>query len=297
MTADITILDGAMGSELRARGVKVPDYKSSIWSALALVEAPAEILKLHRDYIAAGADVITTNNYSVTPLSLARENMQHRLEELTLTACSLAGDARKTAGKQISVAGSLPPLDISYRADLVGSFEDVLATYRVLANLMKPHVDFFICETMTTAVEARAAGLAASECGLPVWVAWTLDDANGDLRGGESIGEAASKLADLPISAFLINCSSARATEASLPRLCRATDNMTGAYINPFLQQPEEGDYSTTSPDFLDANAYAEQAVLWRSAGASIFGGCCGTSPSYIAAIRHRLRIAVETRQ
>lgn len=287
---DVTLLDGAMGSELRARGVEVPDHRTSIWSALALIAAPAEIVQLHADYISAGADVITTNNYAVTPKSLAREDMQQRVEDLTLIACDLASRARSTAGRQVRIAGSLPPLNISYRADLVGDFDDMLASYRILTTLMRPHVDLFICETMTTSVEARAACQAAAECGLPVWVAWTLEDANGNLRGGESIGDAVSKLADVPVSAFLINCSSATATQTALPHLRLATDRMTGAYSNPFLREPAEGQYSSSSPGFLDATTYAEQTVNWRSAGASIFGGCCGTSPAYVEAIGNRLR-------
>ena len=167
---DIIILDGAMGTELRARGVRVPDYKSSIWSALALIEAPDEVHRLHGDYIAAGADVITVNNYSLTRKLLAREGLEESLGQLTQTACSLAVEARDAAKRPAKIAGSLPPLDTTYRADLVGSFDDNLAAYREIADLLAPHVDMFICETMTTAEEARAAAKAAAETGKMVWV-------------------------------------------------------------------------------------------------------------------------------
>ena len=120
----ITILDGAMGTELRKRGVKVGGYKSSIWSAFALIEDPDAIRKLHEDYISAGAEVITVNNYAVTRRLLSREKMENRLEELTLLACDLANQARDNSKKNVSIAGSLPPLDTSYRADLVGKYEE-----------------------------------------------------------------------------------------------------------------------------------------------------------------------------
>src|SRR4029453_10023172 len=111
----ITLLDGAMGTELRERGATVPDYRSSIWSAMALVREPDLVRQVHCDYIRAGADVVTANNYAVVPRLLERESMTHRLEELTRTACRLARDARELCGRPgVRVAGSLPPLDTTY---------------------------------------------------------------------------------------------------------------------------------------------------------------------------------------
>ena len=80
-----------MGTELRARGAAVPDYRSSIWSAMALLRDPDLVRQIHLDYIRAGADVIIANNYAVVPKLLARESMMDRLEALTRTACRLAG--------------------------------------------------------------------------------------------------------------------------------------------------------------------------------------------------------------
>ena len=79
----VTLLDGGMGFELQLRGVKVPSHTESIWSALALVEDPDAVVAVHADYIEAGADIITINNYAVTPPILAREGMEDRVEELT----------------------------------------------------------------------------------------------------------------------------------------------------------------------------------------------------------------------
>ena len=83
---DRLLLDGAMGTELRARGVEVLDHITSIWSAAALVDAPEAVTSVHRDYIEAGADVITINNYAVTRPLLARVSMEDRFEELTTIA-------------------------------------------------------------------------------------------------------------------------------------------------------------------------------------------------------------------
>ena len=102
-----------MGSELRFRGVEVPSHVESIWSALALIDNPEVIKQIHLDYIEAGAEYITVNNYAVTQPILERAGMSDQLEELTLLSISLAKDAIKESGKNIMVAASLPPLELS----------------------------------------------------------------------------------------------------------------------------------------------------------------------------------------
>src|SRR5215218_6943669 len=135
MTAQITILDGAIGTELRARGAAVPDYRSSAWSALALVHDPDTVRQVHADYIAAGADVITVNNYAVVPKLLARVGMDDRVEALTRLACRLAREARAASGRpDVLIAGSLPPLDTTYDASLVVSEHELYSTYVGLAH-------------------------------------------------------------------------------------------------------------------------------------------------------------------
>ena len=87
---DLIIGDGAMGTELRRRGVKVPSHIESIWSALALKEAPDTVEKIHTDYIEAGSDYITTNNYAVTRPILSRDNFDNELESLTTKSIEIA---------------------------------------------------------------------------------------------------------------------------------------------------------------------------------------------------------------
>lgn len=292
-SSDFVLLDGAMGSALRARGVTVPDHQTSIWSALALLEAPDEIRELHCDYIRAGCDVITTNNYAVTPVSLGRENMQARLEELVISACDRANEARWQLGSNVRIAGSLPPLNISYRPDLVSPYEDLLCNYRVIAKVLAPRCDLIICETMTTSSEALAAAIAAAEMNLPVWVSFSLCDspseAENTLRGGESIQQVIDRLKAVPVDAFLINCTAvARATEA-VKAIVAMTDNRIGVYANPFKYEPQSGDYSPEHQDYLDAEKYASAATVWYEAGASVIGGCCGTSPDFIAAVKEKI--------
>ena len=108
---EIILGDGGMGSELSMRGVEVPSHVDSIWSALALSESSKIIKEIHSDYIEAGSDYITINNYAVTQPILARNEKSDQLEDLTLKAISLAKEAVKESGKEVDIAGSLPPLE------------------------------------------------------------------------------------------------------------------------------------------------------------------------------------------
>ena len=142
------LLDGGMGRELRHRGIEIPD---TIWSANALLESPDTVRDVHADYIAAGADVIITNTYGIIRAELAREGLEERFAELNVQACKLAQEARAAGGRQVLIAGSLPPLRGSYRPDRVGPYDEIEPLYREQAEILMPHVDLFICETMSSA--------------------------------------------------------------------------------------------------------------------------------------------------
>ena len=144
----LLIGDGGMGSELRFRGVEVPSHIESIWSALALTTNTQIIKEVHLDYIEAGAQYITANNYAVTQPILERADLADQLEDLTLLSLSIARDAIKESGKDIKLAASLPPLETSYRADLILDYSKMYDQYQELANILEGEVDIIICETM-----------------------------------------------------------------------------------------------------------------------------------------------------
>ena len=286
---DITLLDGATGMELKRRGVTVPNYHTTIWSALALMEAPGAVRDVHRSYFEAGADVVIANNYAVTPVLLAREGLEERTAELTAIACALASEARDAAGGAGRVAGSMPPLDTSFRWDLVRPFDEALPLYRRMAAAMAPHVDLVLCETMTTAEEGRAAATAAAETGKPVWLAWTLRDDDGCLRGGDTVAQALAALDGIAVEAFLFNCCATDVISAAIPGLKALTDKPVGAYGNDIRTLESQDDADAGRCDKLDPAVYADIVSGWIEAGATIVGGCCGTGPDHIAAIRARL--------
>jgi len=151
---------------------------------------------------------------------LAEVGIEDRFAELNLIAVRLAQQASDQSGRDVAIAGSPPPLSRSYWPDLVGSFESLFPLCREQVEVLAPHVDLFICETMSSADEARAAASAAVESGKLVWVAWTLhDDHSGRLRSGETATEAAALLAHLLIEGFLANCCAPESVTAALPEL------------------------------------------------------------------------------
>jgi homocysteine S-methyltransferase len=292
MSGEITLLDGGMGTELRAHGVEVPDHVTSIWSAKALMDAPESVLQVHRDYIEAGADVITANNYAVTRPILSREGFEDRFEELTLRATDLARRARDDAERSVRIAGSMPPLETSYRPDLVGEDDAILEEYRRMAELLAPRVEILLCETMSSAREALAAATAATETDREVWVSWTLQGDRPDhLPSGETVREAYQALPHSRISAYLVNCCGANFVTRAVKILSGLTSRAVGGYANAADVIPRAEDGSPTDPELvarrpLDVEEYAMAVAQWIEAGASIVGGCCSTRPAHIARLR-----------
>jgi len=295
----ITLLDGGMGYELKLRGVKVPDYTKSIWSALALLEDPEAVVDVHAAYLEAGADVLTINNYSVTPPILAREGMGDRVEELTALAVDLAEKACARVGRRPRIAGSFPPLETSYRADLVDEREKVIDDYRRIGSVLKDRVDLIFCETLANSHEAVWACEAAAETGLEYWMSWTLQGTRlNTLPSGESLADAVKALGGLEPAAHLVNCCGANFVTAALPILRELTTGPIGGYANAEHVAPEEGangvDINVDAAQrdaatYLNPDAYAGEVQRWLGAGATIVGGCCGTRPKHIKRLREMI--------
>lgn len=289
MNSPITILDGAMGTELRARGAAVPDYRNSAWSALALVHDPATVRQIHGDYIAAGADVITANNYAVVPKLLARAGLADRLEELVRLASRLALEARAASGRSdVRVAGSLPPLDTTYEPDLVAPEQELYETYLRIARVLAADVDFVIAETLTTVREAVAAARAAADCGLPVWVSWTLRLDAPLIRSGESLAQGIAALQSLPVAGYMVNCVPTALVPPALRLMRLATDRPLGAYANSCEKAPDQAAIDRHAVSTLSPQEYVAASERWVEAGATWIGGCCDTSPAYVEALAKR---------
>lgn len=288
---DITLLDGGMGQELLKRSGSAP---TPMWSAQVLMDKPDIVRDLHIDYIRAGARVITLNSYSATPERLARDVSESLFEDLQNKAIEVAKAARELAGIDgVRIAGCLPPLYASYRPDIAPEFDVMLRTYQRVVAVQKSAVDLFLCETMASMAEARAAASASLETGLPVWCALTVeDDTSAKLRNGDALTDAVSMLDQLGVHATLINCSKPEAISAAWDALCSG-EGQVGAYANGFTSisalEPGGTVDSLEARHDLNPENYAKFVMQWVERGASIVGGCCEVGPAHIALIAKQL--------
>ena len=287
----ITILDAGMGKTLSLRGVEIPP---TIWSANALIAAPEVVLEIHRENISAGARMITTNSYGIIPADLKKEGLLERYEELNHLAGDLARKAASESHETIKVAGSLPPLNGSYRPDRVLNKEVIEPIYRQQCEALCPYVDVFLAETMSTIQEAVSAASVASEFGKPVLVGLTLhDEQRGNLRSGEPLSDAICELKKLNLEGLLANCSLPERITDAMPTIAGSGFTYSGGHANAFCNVPKDwlldGDKDTDGKlevrKDLTPNRYCQFVIEWVESGANLVGGCCGTTAEHIKSI------------
>lgn len=293
---EIVLLDGGMGQELIARSSQPA---SPLWSAKILVDEPQLVAAVHRDYIDAGATVLTLNTYAVTPQRLAAQGSEELFERLQAQACDILARVRDESGRDMAIAGCLPPLVASYNPDVTPAYDVALAAYRRIVAAQAEHVDLFLGETLASTAEATAAARAALESDLPVWISLTInDDDSVTLRSGEPLAEGVAALREFGVDARLLNCSRPEAITAAW-EVFVAGGGATGAYANGFTSI--HGLKPGGTVDALEARrdlcpeAYADFAMSWVEHGASIVGGCCEVGPAHIRRLRERLEAAGHT--
>ena len=281
------VMDGSMGNELLARR---SDLVTGLWSAQYLIDAPELVKEIHLDYINAGADLIITNTYSTIPSYLSKQKAEDKMSELIHLAGKLAREAVKDSKKKVTVAGSLPPLEESYRPDLVIDKEEAVPIYETLIKELTPYVDIFICETMSSIKEMQHVIQALQNLDnvKPVWISWSLkEDKKNQLRSGESIKEAFIASASIKPEAYLFNCTDPFAITEGLKELKELTQKPIGGYPNVF-NVPDgwtlDNDVQVSVRD-LSVEKFLEFAEEWRNLGATIIGGCCGIGPKFIKAV------------
>ena len=284
---DITLLDGGMGQELVARS---GDDPTPLWATRVMLDHPGLVRDIHADYFAAGA---TTNTYAIHHDRLARVGLDHMFHALHLRALAEAHEARAAHGSG-RIAGSLGPLQASYRPDLTEPVAEAAPKYAEIARLLAPHVDLILIETAASIEAAEGAVIGAQAAGKPVWLSISVDDHDGSrLRSGEPVADLA-RLLHHPIAALLANCSVPEAMADALAAL-KPFGKPFGAYANGFTHI--SGNFLKDAPTVkelthrhdLTPEKYADFAMAWVGMGASIVGGCCEVGPAHIRHLRDRL--------
>jgi S-methylmethionine-dependent homocysteine/selenocysteine methylase len=269
------VLDAALGTDLLARGARLP---SPLWSAQALLDAPELVEAIHRENAAAGADVLTIASFRLHGRNLRESPCALSQEELLALAVTLA---RRWAPSGVWIAGSLAPLEDCYRPDLAPKQEQILFSEHagMASALARAGVDLILAETMNTVREAAAAVRAAAATDLPVVVS-CVTDTEGRLLSGEPLVDLVRALGALasPPDALGINCVAAGRLDGDLGLLGASAPGVPLAA------------YGNTFGAFVVPPAYAELATEWVRLGARLVGGCCGTTAAHTAAVAARVR-------
>jgi homocysteine S-methyltransferase len=289
----LLLLDGATGTELQRRGVRM---HNETWCATASLTDPGILIGVHGDYILAGADIITTNTFSTNRSMLEPAGLGNRLREINRTAVQLALKARELAAvpRLVAVAGSM-----SHQVPVVAGcdFRDpeavpdsrtAAANFREIAEILaESGVDLILMEMMSDPDLALPAIAAAKATGLPVWVGLSARmEEDGRLvayhRRELSFAEAAEAIIAAGGNAFGIMHSHTQAIAPGLEIIRRLWDG-------PLMAYPDSGSFSMPEWIFTDIIAPADLLELgrgWRDDfGVNILGGCCGLGVEHIQAL------------
>lgn len=287
------ILDGAMATELEARGCNLAD---SLWSAKVLMENPELIREVHLDYYRAGAQVAITASYQATPAGFAARGLDEAQSRALIgKSVELARKAREAylaenanAGVLL-VAGSVGPYGAyladgsEYRGDYARSADEFTAFHRPRVEaLLDAGADLLACETLPSFAEINALAALLSEYPRArAWFSFTLRDSE-HLSDGTPLHEVVSVLSAYPqIVALGVNCIALENTTAALQHL----HNLTAL---PLVVYPNSGEHYDAVTKTWHHHGEACETLAgylpqWTAAGAKLIGGCCRTTPKDIA--------------
>lgn len=280
---EVLVADGATGTNLQERGLP-SGTPSEVW----VLEQPEQIIALHRDFIAAGADLILTSTFGGSPVRLQKAGLGERAVEVNRRAVELARQAAE--GTSALVAGSIGPTGEMLLPLGTLAVETAQAAFAEQARaLSEAGADLLVIETQFDLGEAAAAVRAAREVStLPVVCSFSYDRGTRTMMGVRP-AQMAAEIAALGVDVLGINCG--RSLEENL----KALEDLRAATSLPIWFKPNAGlpriDASGAPVYDLSPEEMGAQAVVWAKTGAQVVGGCCGTSPEHLKAIAAAVRM------
>ncbi len=313
----IVLLDGAMGTMIQARNLAEADYRGKQFADhardlrlnndLLNITQPQIIEDIHRQYLEAGADIIETNTFNSTAVSMAEYGLENHVRELNAAGAAVARRAidkftAENPERRCFVAGSLGPTsrtasvsqDVSNPASRGTSFEQLRAAYHEQASaLVEGGVDLLLLETVFDTLNAKAALFAIEqffeESGrrLPVMVSVTIVDQSGRTLSGQTIEAFWNSISHIPLLSVGINCAlGAKQMRPYIEELSQIAPVHISCHPNAGLPNAFGGFDETPESMAKDLGEFAANAWL------NIVGGCCGTTPAHIRAIAEAVRSA-----
>jgi homocysteine S-methyltransferase len=278
---EVIVFDGGTGTYLYAKGI----YVNTCFDELNLTN-PDIVAEVHREYVAAGADVIETNTFGANRFKLAPHGLEQKVYDINLRGARIA---KEVAGDHALVAGSVGPLGVQIEPLGKLSFDEAAEAFREqIKGLLDGGVDLIILETFSLVAELQQAirALRGLNAAIPLIAQVTIND-DGHLLSGATLESFVRAVAPSGVDAIGLNCSvGPKAMLDALETLKTLTGLPISVQPNAGLPQSIGGrNIYMTSPEYM-----AEYAKRFIQTGATIVGGCCGTNPEHIKAIRRAVR-------
>ncbi len=292
------LCDGAMGTLLYARGVTY----EKCFDELNLTQ-PDLIQGIHNEYLSAGADIIETNTFGANRAKLETHNLQDRVREINFRAARIALEAREISGRPAFVAGAIGPTGRPLQAPDEQRLSELRSIFREqIEALQEGGVELLILETFSSLAELRQAVLAAKEVGgLPIVAQMSFYE-DGHTLSGQSATRVATVLSDLGVDVIGANCSVGPAATLDVLHEMIATTKQQlesgSGHVPLFSAQPNAGlpqridnrFFYVSTPDY-----FADYALQFIQKGVHLIGGCCGTTPRHIEAMRSAINERYQT--
>ena len=286
------ILDGGMGQELLARGMKP---NGTLWSANAILNSDYHKLleDTHKDFVKAGAEVIVTTTFTTRRRRLRDNNVEDKFEYLNKKAGEIAANVKKEF-PNIKIAGGLPPQDLTYEEDK-RSEKEIIKDFNDQAKLLDDYVDFYYFDVWSSIKEFKCGIEAIKEFKKPYLVGIHISEGT-NLPSGEKISEIKNILDD-NLLGVMLSCVSPENYELNLEEL-KKLDVPFGFKLNGFMTTKPKNGYTANylktkgNPNEflgkrhdLTPDKFNEIAKKFKENGATIIGGCCETGPAHIKAM------------
>ena len=288
------ILDGGMGQELLARGMKP---NGTLWSANALLKEEYHqlLLDTHLDFIKAGAEVIVTTTFTTRRVRLRDNKVEDKFEYLNKKAGEIAQKAKKQF-PHIFIAGGLPPQYLTYEEDTRAD-EEIKQNFYDQAKLLDPYVDFFYLDVLSSVKEFRLAIEAIEDFKKPYLVGAHISEGV-NLPSGETISDIMNNIDHKNLLGVILSCISPENFSKNLEEVrnlgipfgfkfnafetTKPKNGYTNHYNKSKTGNPNEflGQRKDLTPEFM-----AKFVKKFKDDGATILGGCCETRPSHIKAM------------
>jgi 5-methyltetrahydrofolate--homocysteine methyltransferase len=299
----VAVLDGAWGTMLQGKKLAAADYHVEGHERdtagdpdLLNLTRPDVVLDIHRQYLAAGADITTTNTFTATSFGQSDYGLEHRVYEMNVRAAQLARQAADEADGTRYVAGSVGPLNVTLSlsprvedaAFRAVTFDQVKASYaEQIAALREGGVDLLMIETIFDTLNAKAAVAAAREVApeLPLWLSGTITDLSGRTLSGQTMEAFWNSVRHADPLVVGVNCSlGGKEIRPHIADLARVAGTYTACHPNAGLPNAFGGYDEEPADTAHHLREFAAEGLV------NIAGGCCGTTPAHIAAIAEAVR-------